>query len=92
MKLSPLPQAAEGIRKYCRRKSIIEERLHPPAEIYWYPTKSRNVESMKRAARLLVHRIPFHCQMRSLERDFAQAKATFLHGPIAGWIIVIIHE
>lgn len=45
--------AAEGIRKYCWRKSIIEERFNLPAEIYWYPTKGRNVEFMRKAARLL---------------------------------------
>jgi acyl-CoA reductase-like NAD-dependent aldehyde dehydrogenase len=45
--------AAEGIRKYCWRKSIIEERFNLPAEIYWYPTKGRNVKLMNRAARLL---------------------------------------
>lgn len=45
--------AADGIRKYCWRKSIIEERFNLPAEIYWYPTKARNVKLMNRAARLL---------------------------------------
>lgn len=45
--------AAEGIRKYCWRKSIIEERFDLPAEVYWYPTKGRNVKLMNRAARLL---------------------------------------
>lgn len=45
--------AAEGIRKYCWRKSIIEERLNLPAEFYWYPTRGRNVELMNKAARLL---------------------------------------
>ncbi len=45
--------AAEGIRKYCWKKSIIEERFNLPAEIYWYPTKRRRIELMTRAARLL---------------------------------------
>jgi acyl-CoA reductase-like NAD-dependent aldehyde dehydrogenase len=45
--------AAAGIRKYCWRKSIIEERFNLPAEIYWYPTKGRNVKLMNRAARLM---------------------------------------
>ncbi|MUL65896.1 aldehyde dehydrogenase [Mycobacterium sp. CBMA 234] len=44
---------AEGIRKYCWRKSIIEERFNLRAEIYWYPTKGRNVELMNKAARML---------------------------------------
>ncbi len=45
--------AADGIRKYCWRKSVIEERFNLPAEIYWYPTKARNVRLMTRAARFL---------------------------------------
>ncbi|ORW23605.1 aldehyde dehydrogenase family protein [Mycobacterium palustre] len=44
---------AEGIRKYCWQKSIIEERFNLPSEIYWYPTKARNIRLMTRAARLL---------------------------------------
>jgi acyl-CoA reductase-like NAD-dependent aldehyde dehydrogenase len=44
---------AQGIRKYCWSKSIIEERLNLPSEIYWYPTKARNVRLMVRAARFL---------------------------------------
>nr|WP_133694171.1 MULTISPECIES: aldehyde dehydrogenase family protein [unclassified Mycolicibacterium] len=44
---------AEGIRKYCWQKSIIEERFDLPSEIYWYPTKARNIRLMTRAARLL---------------------------------------
>lgn len=43
----------EGIRKYCWRKSIIEERFNLPAEIYWYPTKGRHAQCMSRTARLL---------------------------------------
>lgn len=43
----------EGIRKYCWRKSVIEERFNLPSEIYWYPTKARNIKLMTRAARLL---------------------------------------
>ncbi|EHB58035.1 Aldehyde Dehydrogenase [Mycolicibacterium rhodesiae JS60] len=45
--------AAEGIRKYCWQKSIIEERFNLPAEIFWYPTKRSRIELMTRAARLL---------------------------------------
>jgi acyl-CoA reductase-like NAD-dependent aldehyde dehydrogenase len=44
---------AAGIRKYCWQKSIIEERFNLPSEIYWYPTKARNIRLMTRAARLL---------------------------------------
>ncbi|WP_235674486.1 aldehyde dehydrogenase family protein [Mycolicibacterium pulveris] len=44
---------AEGIRKYCWRKSVIEERFDLPAEIYWYPTKARNLQLMTRAARFM---------------------------------------
>jgi acyl-CoA reductase-like NAD-dependent aldehyde dehydrogenase len=44
---------AEGVRKYCWRKSIIEERFNLPSEIYWYPTKANNIRLMTRAARLL---------------------------------------
>jgi len=45
--------AAEGIRKYCWRKSVIEERFHLPSEIYWYPTKSRNIRAMTAVARFV---------------------------------------
>ena len=44
---------AEGIRKYCWPKSIIEERFNLPSEIYWYPTKGHKIRLMTRAARLL---------------------------------------
>ena len=44
---------AVGIRKYCWRTSIIEERFNLPSEIYWYPTKARNIRLMTRAARLM---------------------------------------
>jgi acyl-CoA reductase-like NAD-dependent aldehyde dehydrogenase len=45
--------AAEGIRKYCWRKSVIEERFNLPSEIYWYPTRARNIRLMTRAARFM---------------------------------------
>lgn len=44
---------AEGIRKYCWSKSIIEERFNLPSEIYWYPTKAHRIRLMTRAARIL---------------------------------------
>ena len=44
---------ADGIRKYCWSKSVIEERFNLPSEIYWYPTKGRNIRLMNRAARFL---------------------------------------
>jgi len=44
---------AYGIRKYCWSKSIIEERFNLPSEIYWYPTKAKNIRLMNRAARFL---------------------------------------
>jgi len=45
--------AAEGIRKYCWRKSIIEERFNLPSEVYWYPTSRRRVNMMVRVARFM---------------------------------------
>jgi len=44
---------AEGIRKYCWPKSIIEERFNLASEIYWYPTNAHKIRLMTRAARLL---------------------------------------
>jgi acyl-CoA reductase-like NAD-dependent aldehyde dehydrogenase len=44
---------AYGIRKYCWSKSIVEERFNLPPEIYWYPTKAKNIRLMNRAARFL---------------------------------------
>ncbi len=44
---------AEGIRKYCVAKPIIEERLSLKSELYWYPTRASRSRLMTRAARLL---------------------------------------
>jgi hypothetical protein len=44
---------AYGIRKYCWSKSIIEERFNLPSEIYWYPTKAKNIRLINRAARFI---------------------------------------
>lgn len=44
---------AEGIRKYCTAKSVIEERFDLKSELYWYPTDARRSVLMTRAARFL---------------------------------------
>lgn len=44
---------AEGIRKYCWKKSIIEERFNLKSEVYWYPNRKGSSRLMRRASRLL---------------------------------------
>lgn len=44
---------AEGIRKYCHAKPVIEERFNLKSEVYWYPTRERNSRFMSRMSRLL---------------------------------------
>jgi acyl-CoA reductase-like NAD-dependent aldehyde dehydrogenase len=45
--------AAEGIRKFCWSKSVIEERFNFKSEIWWYPNSRRRTTLMTAAARLL---------------------------------------
>jgi hypothetical protein len=44
---------SSGIRKYCRSKAIIAERVNLKSEIYWYPTSRRRSGIMSRASRAL---------------------------------------
>jgi acyl-CoA reductase-like NAD-dependent aldehyde dehydrogenase len=44
---------AAGIRKYCRSKTIIAERVTLKSELYWYPTSRRRSRLMSRASRML---------------------------------------
>ena len=44
---------AEGIRKYCRQKTIVADRLGLKSEFAWFPTTSRKKDFFRRALRLL---------------------------------------
>lgn len=44
---------AEGIRKYCWAKPVIEERIALKSELYWYPTTARRSGAMLAASRFL---------------------------------------
>lgn len=44
---------AQGIRKYCWSKPIIEERIPIKSELYWYPTSPRRSRAMLAASRFL---------------------------------------
>ncbi|MBI2990937.1 MAG: aldehyde dehydrogenase family protein, partial [Deltaproteobacteria bacterium] len=44
---------AEGIRKYCRQKTIVADRLGLKSEFAWFPTTSRKRDFFRRALRLL---------------------------------------
>jgi Aldehyde dehydrogenase family len=45
--------AAQGIRKYCWVKPIIEERFNQKSELYWYPTVEKRIKMMTKATRFL---------------------------------------
>lgn len=47
---------AEGIRKYCWTKPVIEERIPLKSELYWYPTSARRSGVMLAASRFLAAR------------------------------------
>jgi acyl-CoA reductase-like NAD-dependent aldehyde dehydrogenase len=47
---------AQGIRKYCWTKPVIEERISLKSELYWYPTDARRSQAMLRASRFLAAR------------------------------------
>ena len=44
---------ASGIRKYCKTKSIIDDRVAPKKELFWYPYTPRKGRVQATAARLL---------------------------------------
>jgi acyl-CoA reductase-like NAD-dependent aldehyde dehydrogenase len=44
---------ASGIRKYCKTKSIVADRVAPKKEIFWYPYTPRKGRMQALAARLL---------------------------------------
>lgn len=44
---------AAGIRKYCREKVIVSERLTPNSEVYWYPASTTRLAIQQRVTRLL---------------------------------------
>jgi acyl-CoA reductase-like NAD-dependent aldehyde dehydrogenase len=47
---------AEGIRKYCWTKPVIEERVRLKSEPYWYPTSARRSGALLAAGRFLAAR------------------------------------
>ncbi|MBI3059431.1 MAG: aldehyde dehydrogenase family protein, partial [Deltaproteobacteria bacterium] len=42
----------EGIRKYCRQKTIVMDRLGLKSELIWFPTTNRKINLFRRALRL----------------------------------------
>ena len=44
---------AEGIRKYCRQKTIVVDRLGLKSEFIWFPTTRRKIEFLRRGLNLL---------------------------------------
>ena len=44
---------AEGIRKYCRQKTIVIDRLGLKSEFSWFPTTKRKMEFLRRGLRFL---------------------------------------
>ena len=44
---------ASGIRKYCKTKSIVADRVTPKKELFWYPYTPRKGRIQALAARLL---------------------------------------
>jgi acyl-CoA reductase-like NAD-dependent aldehyde dehydrogenase len=43
---------AEGIRKFCRQKTIVTDRLGLKSEFSWFPLTKRKTETIRRAFRL----------------------------------------
>jgi len=43
----------DGIRKYCRKKSVVIERMTPRSDLHWYPATSFKTNVQIRMARLL---------------------------------------
>lgn len=44
---------ADGIRKYCKQKTIVMDRLGLKSEFTWFPTTKRKVDFLRRGLRLL---------------------------------------
>jgi hypothetical protein len=44
---------AEGIRKFCRQKTIVTDRLGLKSEFTWFPATERKARLFRRALRLL---------------------------------------
>jgi len=43
----------QGIRKYCRAKAVVNERLVPKSEVHWYPASPRKAAIQARGARFM---------------------------------------
>jgi hypothetical protein len=44
---------AEGIRKFCRQKTIVADRLGLKSELIWFPLTRRKTEMIRQGFRLL---------------------------------------
>jgi len=47
--------SAEGIRKYCRQKTILTDRFGLKAEFAWYPTTQKKAQQVRHLLNLLCH-------------------------------------